>query len=76
MQEDVDRETAVESESVQHTETAIMQELQGMKHAEMVGLTTRKSEKVCEELLDGVRDSLSALGRSNDEEDAEHMEDD
>jgi len=53
-----------------------MRELQGMKYAEMAGLMTRKPEKAFEKLLNGVGDSLSVLGRSNDEEDAEQMGDD
>jgi len=72
----VERETAVPSKRVQDAETAIMQELKDMTTAESVGATTRNAETTFEEMLNAIRDSLSNLACSNNEQDGEDKDDD
>jgi len=52
-----------------------MQEQEDMRNAENVRSTTRKPEKIFEEIVNAVRDSLSNLASSDDEEDREDEED-
>jgi len=47
-----------------------------MSNVEKAGLTTREPEKTFEEMLNTIRDSLSNLASSADEEDAEDEEED
>ena len=72
----MERETAVPSKRVQDAETAIMQELKDMTTAESVGATTRNAETTFEEMLNAIRDSLSNLACSNNEQDGEDKDDD
>jgi hypothetical protein len=69
----VERETAVARKRVQEAETAILQD---MMTAETGGATTGKSETTFEEMLNAIRDSLSDLASSDDEQDGEDKEDD
>jgi hypothetical protein len=72
----VERETAVAKNRVQDAETAIMQELNIMTTAESAGRTSRQPEPTCEEIFNGIGDSLSDLATSDDEQDGEDKEDD
>jgi len=72
----VERETAVARKRVEDAETAIKQKQEDISNVEKAGLTTRKPEKTFDEMLNGIRDSLSDLASSHDEEDAEDDEDD
>jgi len=72
----VERETAVARYQVQDAETVIMQELKDMTTAENAVATTRKPDTMFEEMLNAIRDSLSDLASSNDEQSREDMEDD
>jgi len=56
---------------VQDVETAIMQQQEDMSTAENAGATTRKPENTFKEMLNAIRDSLSDLASSNDEQDGE-----
>ena len=47
-----------------------------MRNAENAGLTTTKPETTFEEMLNGIRDSLSNLASSDDGEDGEDEDDD
>jgi hypothetical protein len=69
----VQRETAVARKRVQDSETAIMQD---MTTTENECATTGKPETTFEEMLNAIRDSLSDLARSDDEQDGEDEEDD
>jgi hypothetical protein len=46
-----------------------------MRNAEKVGMTTRRPENPCEEVLKGIGDSLSYSASSDSEEDVELEED-
>jgi hypothetical protein len=46
-----------------------------MTHAEIVGLTSRDTEKTFEEMLAAIGDNLSDLANSNDGEDGEDEDD-
>jgi hypothetical protein len=69
----VERETDVARKPVQDAETAIMQV---MTTAETGGVTTGNPETTFEEMLNGIRDSLSNLASPDDEQDGEDEEDD
>jgi hypothetical protein len=66
----VERETAVARMQVQDVEKAMMQELKDMTAA------TGKPETTCEEMLNGIGDSLSDIASSDDEQDGEDEKDD
>ena len=72
----VDREIAVARKRVQDAKTAIMQEQQHMRNVEKGRCTTTKPETTFEEILNVIRDSVSHLGSSEDEEDGEDEDDD
>jgi len=72
----VERETAVGRKRVEDAETVIRQEQENMSNVENARLTTTKPETIFEELLNGIRDSLSNLANSNDKEDGEDEDDD
>jgi len=61
---------------VDDAETAIKQEQKVMSNAEKAGLTTRKPDKTFDKVLNAIRDSLSVLASSDDEEDGVDKEDD
>jgi hypothetical protein len=67
----VQRETGMARKRDQDAETSIMQELKDMTTAETAGGTTRKPETTFEQMLNAIRDSLSNLTTSDDEEDGE-----
>jgi len=71
----MERETAVARKRVQDAETAIMQELKDLTTADSTGGTTRMPEKMFEEMLKAIGDSLSDLATSDDEQDGEDEED-
>jgi hypothetical protein len=50
--------------------------MQVMTTAETGGVTTGNPETTCEEMLNGIRDSLSNLASPDDEQDGEDEEDD
>ena len=75
----VDRETAVARKLVKDAETATEQVQDDMWNAENAGLTTTKPEPTFEEMLNGIRDSLSDLENYDHEldgKDEDHDEDD
>jgi len=71
-----ERETTVARKRVEDTETAIQQEQEDMRKAENVGLTTRESETMFQDMIVAIRDSLSTLATSDDEQDGEDEDDD
>jgi len=56
---------------VDYAETAIRQEQEDMRNAEMAGLTTTKPETTFEEMINAIGDSPSNLASSDAEEDGE-----
>lgn len=72
----VDRGTAVARKWVQDTPTTIMEEVEDIRHAEQELSTPRKHEKSCDEILLFVRDIVSTLASSDDEECREDKDDD
>jgi len=75
IQDYVARETTGARKRVEDAEAAVQQEEEDMKHAEIVGLTTREPEKTFEEMMVGIGDSLSDLASSDDGEDGEDKDD-
>jgi hypothetical protein len=71
----VERETAGARKRVEDAEAVVQQEQDDMTHAELAGLTSRKPEKTCEEMLVAIGDSLSDLASSKDGEDGEDEDD-
>jgi hypothetical protein len=71
----VERETAGAWKRVEDAEAAVQQEQQDMTHAEIAGLTARETEKMFEEILAAIGDSLSNLASSDDGEDGEDEDD-
>jgi len=71
----VERETAGARKRVDDAEAAVEQEQDNMTHAELAGLTFRKPEKVFEEMLVAIGDSLSDLASSDNGEDGEDEDD-
>jgi len=71
----VERETAGARKRVEDAEAAVQQEQDDMTHAELVGLTSRKPEKILQEILVAIGDSLSDLASSDDGEDGEDEDD-
>jgi len=72
----VERETAVARKRVQDAETAIMQEVKDMTTAEKRGATSGKLEIMFEEIFNAIREILSNLPSSDDEQHGEDEEDD
>jgi len=72
----VDRETPVARQSVEDAETAIKQEQEDMWNAQKAGLTTRKPKNTFDEMLSAMRDSLSDVACSDDEEYGDDEEED
>jgi len=70
-----DRETAGARKRVDDAEAPVQQEEDDMKHAEIVGLTNRESEKTFGKMMVAVGATLSDLASSNNGEDVE-VEDD
>ena len=68
----MDRETAGASKQFGKAETAIIQEQENMTNAEKAQLTIRKSDRMFEEMLNAIGDSLSNLACSDNEEDGEY----
>jgi len=71
----VERETAGARKRVEDAEAAVQQEQDEMKHAEIAGLTYREPEKMFEEMLVAIGDSMSDLASSDDGEDGEEEDD-
>ena len=71
----VEGETAGARQRVEDGEAAVEQEQDNMTHAEMAGLTSRESEKMFEEMLVAIGDSLSNLASSDVGEDGEDQDD-
>jgi len=71
----VERETAGARKRVEDAEAAVQQEQDDMTHAEIMGLTSRESEKTFEEMLVAIANSLSDLASSDDGEDGEDEDD-
>jgi len=79
MEDYVERETAVAKKCVEDAETVIMQEQEEMTSAENVELTIRDREKMSQEMVSGIGDSLSDLasfddGKDGQDEDGQAME--
>jgi len=72
----VDRATAVARKRVQDAETAIMQEQEHMTNVETARSTTKKPKTTFEEMLNAIRESLSDLASTDDEEDGDVEDDD
>ena len=72
MEDDVERETAGARKRVEDAEAAVQQKQEDMKHAEITGLTNKEPAKTFQEMMVGIRDSLSDLASSNDGEDGEY----
>jgi hypothetical protein len=71
----VERETAGVRKQVEDAEAVVWQVQEELNHAETVGLATKEPEKMLEEILDAIGDSLSDLSSSNDGEVGEHDDD-
>jgi len=71
----VERETAGARKRVEDAEAAFQQEQDDMTQAEITGLTSREPEKLFEEMLVAIGDSLSDLATSDDGEDGEEEDD-
>jgi len=67
----VERETAVARMRIQDAETAIMQMLNDRTTTENVWATTRKAETSLGEMLNPIRDNVSDLASSDEEQDGE-----
>ena len=72
----MERETGVARKRVHDAETAIIQDINDMSTAENVGATTRTPKLMFGEILNAVRDSLSDLSSSEDEEDGQDEDND
>jgi len=72
----VERVTAGARKRVEDAEAAVQQGQDDMPHAEIAGWTSRESEKMFDEMLVAIRDSLSDLASSDDGEDGEDEVDD
>jgi len=72
----VERETAVVRQRVQDAETAMMQEQEHMGNVEKGQSITRNPDITFEEILNAIRDSLSDLASSKDQEDGKDEDDD
>jgi len=71
----VEGETAGARMRVEDAEAAVQQEQDDMTHDEIAGLTSREPEKMFEEMLVAIVDSLSDLASSDDGEDGEDEDD-
>jgi hypothetical protein len=71
----VERETAGARERVEVAEAAVQQEQDDMAHTEIRGMMSSELEKMFEEMLIGIGDSLSDLASSDDGEDGEDEDD-
>ena len=67
----MERETAMPRKQVEDAETAIPQNQEDVSNVVQAGLTTRKPEKTCEDMLNAIRDSRSDHASSDDMEDVE-----
>jgi hypothetical protein len=71
----VERVTAVAKKRVTDAEAVVQQRQDNMRHAVILGLTSREPEKTFAKLLVAVGDSLSDLASSDDGEDGEDEDD-
>jgi len=71
----VERETAGARKRVEDVEAAVQHEQDDMTHAELGGWTSRTPQKMFEEMLIAIGDSLSDLASSDDGEDGEDEDD-
>ena len=67
IEDNLERETAVARKRIQVAETAIIEELNDMTTAEIVGETTREPETTFEQMLNAIGDSLSDHASSGNE---------
>jgi len=75
MEDYVERETAVETKGVKVAETVIRQEQKDMKSAENTGLSITQPEKLIEEMMIAIGESLCDLASSDNEENWEDEDD-
>jgi len=75
IEDDVNRETAVARKRVEDAETAIKQEHDDMSNADHRGLTSREPEKMFEEMIIAMGDSVIDLASPDGEEDGEDADD-
>jgi len=75
MEDYFERETAGARKRIEEAEAAVQQEQDDLTHAEIAGLTSREPEKMLEEMLIAIGDSLSDLASSDDGEDGEDEDD-
>jgi len=68
-------ETAGARKRDEDAEAAVQQEKDDMTHAKLPGMTFRTPEKMFQEMLIAIGDSLSDLASSNDGEDGEDEDD-
>jgi len=71
----VEGEPAGQKKPVEDAEAAVQQEYVDMKHADIVWLTIRKSEKTFEEMMVGIGYCLGDLASSDDRDDGEDEDD-
>ena len=71
----LERETAGARKRVADAEAAVRQEQNDMRHAEIVGLTSKLPKQMFEEMLVDTRDSLRDLASSDNVEDGEDEDD-
>jgi len=71
----VERETAGTRKRVEDAEAGVQQEQDDMTHAQIAGLISREPEKMFEDMLVGIGDSLSDLASSDDGGDGEDEDD-
>ena len=67
---------AVARKRVEDAETAIQQEKDDIRSAEILGLTATNLKKTCQEMLNAIRDSLSDHASSDNGDNREDEEDD
>jgi len=75
IEDSVERETAGARKRVEDAEAVVQQGQEDMKHADIVGMTTRDSEKSCLEMLVAIVDSISDHASSDDVEDEDYQDD-
>ena len=71
----VERKTTVARMRVEDAEMEIKKEQQDMRKIQNIELTTREPEKTCQQMLNDIGDSLRNIASSDDDEDAEDVND-
>jgi len=72
----VERQTAGATKRVEDAEAAVQQEQEDMKHAEIVGFTSREHKNTFNGMMVAIGDSVSGLATSDDGEDRDDQDDD